>query len=154
IQVEGNIVVASGSHAAFNTAGMLIGGPMQNLRVANNDVRCDGCLTMDRGIWLSSGEFKDVDILSNNVNNGGVALLVGYDVSTQVTVTETAILANTFQNSISPFAGQISLVGNAQSAIEARIADNIIQDGSGYGLLCQGAARFTLLDLGTNEFAN
>jgi hypothetical protein len=154
LHVEGNTVAAFGNHAAFNTAGMLFEGPVQNLTVADNDVRCDGCLTIERGIWLSSGGFENVTLLHNTVDNAGQALRVGYGDDTKIRVRNATILANTFLNSTSSADGQISLIIHARSRIEARIANNVIHDGSGYGILCQGAGQFLLTDLLTNNFAD
>jgi hypothetical protein len=54
-------------------------------------------------------------------------------------------------------AGQITLVVNPgvtlQTGIEARIAENRLQAGTGYGIQCRGAGTFLLTDLFTNVFA-
>jgi hypothetical protein len=82
-------------------------------------------------------------------------LLVGGDLTTpnQIAVTNASILGNTLLHSTAPSSGQITLIADAQSKIAARIANNVIHDGSGYGILCQGAM-FSLAGLSTNDFAN
>ncbi len=41
MRVEGNVIVATGSHAAFNVAGMLLAGPVRGLQVKDK-VQCQG----------------------------------------------------------------------------------------------------------------
>ena len=62
------------------------------------------------------------------------------------------IVNNSFLNSISEHSGQITITANQGESIEARIAENRIHGGIGFGILCQGAGTFLLTDLLTNDF--
>ena len=89
----------------------------------------------------------------NRVDGAGQALLVGYSRDSRIQIDGCTIEGNRFLGSVAPFAGQVSFVADAGSTIEARSADNIIHDGRGYGILCDGGATFQLTDLATNDFA-
>jgi hypothetical protein len=154
IQVEGNTVMASGIHAVFNVAGMPIQGPISELGIANNEVLCDGCGSIDQGIWLRLGAFENVEIRDNTVDGARTALAVGYRLNEPpvITVANIDIVNNSFLNSISEYSGQISITANQGESIEAQIAENRIHGGTGFGILCQGAGTFLLTDLSTNDF--
>lgn len=153
IEIAANQVTAQGAHASFNIAAMLLAGPVRDLTVSDNVLRCDGCRNVDRGIWLAGGEFENMAMRGNRVDGAGQALLVGYSRDSRIQIDGCTIEGNRFLGSVAPFAGQVSFVADAGSTIEARSADNIIHDGRGYGILCDGGATFQLTDLATNDFA-
>ena len=153
IDIAANTVIAQGAHAAFNIAAMLLAGPLRDLTVSDNVLRCDACRNVDRGIWLAGGEFENMVMRGNRVVGAGQALLVGYSRDSRIQIDGCTIVGNTFLDSVAPFTGQVSFIADAGSTIEARGADNVIHNGRGYGVLCDGGATFQLTDLATNDFA-
>jgi hypothetical protein len=68
--------------------------------------------------------------------------------------TNVAIDGNTISSSWSASLGQIMLQAFSGCEISARIANNVVVDGAGYGMLCTGGGAFALTDLTTNTFVN
>lgn len=153
IDIADNAISAQGEHAAFNVAALLIAGPVRDLTVSDNILRCDACRNMDRGIWLSGGEFENMAMRGNQVVGAGQALLVGYSRDSRIQMAGSTIVGNSFRDSVAPFTGQVSFVADAGSSIEARSADNVIRDGRGYGFYCDGGATFQISGIATNDVA-
>ena len=65
-----------------------------------------------------------------------------------------SIDGNTISSSWSASLGQIVLQAFPGYEISARIANNVVVEGAGYGILCTGGGAFALADLTTNTFIN
>jgi hypothetical protein len=153
ISVVGNAVIASGTHSVLNLGGILLrtASRFSGLAVSDNHVDCSGCSNgLAAGIWLWSGGFDHVTITGNRVANAYDALQLGGP----ATFTNVTIDGNTFMGSWGPSLGQITLQALPDSGISARIANNVVIDGAGYGVLCTGGGAFVLADLETNTFVD
>lgn len=186
IQVTGNTLVAAGPYGEFNVGGLRIEagvnadeidvlckprvgsdgpGPLSNLWVLNNTVRCERGSTsgtachpgatpgVDHGIFLTTGEFANVILRGNRVAGATTALGLGQSVGPVLTVTGAVVERNVFSNSTHPDLGQITVALQGGGRIEARVVNNAVRGGAGYGILCKGMGMFLLTDLITNDFS-
>jgi hypothetical protein len=158
LYIEGNTVLASGTHSVLNVGGIVLrtANRISGLTVSGNEVRCDGCpidIRFDAliaGIWLWFGDFEHVTIHNNRVVRANNALQLG----SSATVTDASIEDNEFLDSVNPLIGQITLSTDSGDTVEARIAGNRIHGGAGYGILCSGSGTFLLTDLQMNDIAD
>jgi hypothetical protein len=145
IRVDGNTVVASGIDSVLDTAGIRVRGSVSGLSIANNKVLPKDRGTIGRGIRLGFS-VENVEVHTNTVNGTGVAL------DLEERITNANIHNNILLNSTSASDGQIRIDVHSGETIEARIAENRIQGGAGYGILCKDDGTFLLTDLLTNDF--
>jgi len=151
VRVEGNTVLASGTHAVYNVGAIVLGGLTRGLTVGNNEVRCDGCSGIERGIVLSGRVHENIMLHNNRVVGAGIALHLGY-LASGLTITNADISGNEFLASTSS-SGQITIDTNPGETVEARIERNRIHGGAAWGILCRGDGTFLLMGLLTNDFA-
>lgn len=138
IKVEGNTVLASGAQAIFSVSGITFQGDMTDLTVTNNQIRCEGCLSIRRGIWFSGGIFQTVAVSNNLIDRTIDAI----DVTANLV--DATVGHNQFLNSTGNRAGQISIALDPEETIKAQIAQNQIQGGANFGIFCRGNGRFDL----------
>lgn len=138
ITVEANTLLAVGNYATFSVSGLTFQGDMTGLTVTNNQIRCQDCSGIRRGIWFTDGVFQTVEV-SNNLVNGTIDAI-------QVTanLVDATVGHNQFLNSTGNQAGQISIALNPGEMVRAQIVQNQIRDGANFGIFCRGNGRFDL----------
>jgi len=157
-RVARNRIIASGPHAIIDIGGIVFRGAVgySDLDISDNDVECSGCpihLRLDAlgfGIRLWSGTFNRVSVTGNRVVSASEALRIGEF----AIVSDGLIERNDFTASKNQFNGQITVLASAGQSIAARVANNDITDGAGYGILCSGEGQIVLTGLLTNNLAN
>ena len=158
IRLQGNTVIASGTHSVLNVGGIVLrtANRFNDLIVSDSFVQCRGCPidvrgdALAAGIWLWFGIYDGVTVQGNRVINANNALQLGGP----ATITNATIEANVFSDSTNALLGQITVTPFPDHAISARIANNDIVDGAGYGILCTLGGTFLLTALATNNFVN
>lgn len=143
IRIERNTFIASGE---FGGDGMLFQGPMNDLIIADNDIRCDGCRSIQRGFRFRVAGVEQLELRNNTVVEASTALQIVTD------ITNGRIQDNEFRDSTNEHSGQIILSLDEGEAVDASIARNRIEGGAGHGIYCQGDGAFDLVIIG-NDFA-
>lgn len=144
IRVERNTFTATGEYGG---AGMVFQGPMADLRVVGNAVRCDACRSIQRGILFRVAPVENIELRDNTIVGATVALQILSDFM------DGRIQDNEFLDSTNEHSGQIILSLDEGEAVDASIARNRIEGGAGHGIYCQGGGAFDLVIIG-NDFAD
>jgi len=144
IRVERNTFIALDEYGGD---GMIFQGPIGDLRVADNEIRCDDCRSIQRRFRFRVAGVEQLELRNNTVVGASTALQIITDIANG------RIQDNEFLDSTNEDSGQIALVLDEGETVDARVARNRIQGGAGHGIFCQGDGTFDLLIIG-NDFAD
>ncbi len=155
ISIKDNKFVVSGGQSELDS-GIFFNGRdplMTNISIENNSILCDSCGRFEKGIYFLDGKFERISVKHNYISAVSNAFRLGRT-DTAVSMRNALIKKNHFLDSTDRFLGQVSLIVSPELLVEAKISENIIQGGSGYGIYCKNDGELFVNDLMSNLFLN
>jgi len=153
--INDNKVVVLGGQSEFDS-GFFFNGrepTMTDISIENNNILCDNCARLEKGIYFHNGNFEKISVKHNHITAASNAFKLGR-ADTAVSMKNVLIENNFFFDSTNKSSGQVSLIVSPEQLVEAKISENIIQGGSGYGIYCKNDGELFITDLLSNQYLN